>query len=432
LVMKIFPPNFIWGTSTSAHQIEGGNVNDWSQWELRNADRLAKEAPGKFENVVPRWDLIKAAATDPQNYISGKATDHYHLFREDIALMRSLNIKAFRFSIEWARIEPERGKFDQQAIEHYAEVLGVLKESGIEPFVTLWHRTNPLWIAEIGGWANPEIVRHFGNYVEKLTEVYGDKIKFWMTLNEPILSLVGGYLGGVYPPGKKNIFAALKVFKHSVAAHNFSSEIIHKNVAGAQVGIPHAAVYAEAYKNRWYNRALVSLVHYFADWKYLKAIERHTDFIGIQYYQRALLNINILGKGAASQSGGLIQQIKGAGPESDMGWEFSPEGLYRFIKEAQQRFPKIPLYISENGIADAEDQFRAGFIKEHLRAAHRAISEGVDLRGYFYWSLLDNLEWDKGFWPRFGLLEVDYKNFKRTVRDSARIYSEIIKNNGLE
>ena len=421
-----FPAGFIWGSSTSSHQVEGGNLNDWTEWEKLNAVRLAQEAPGKFAAKIPHWEQIKDMATNPGSYISGKAADHYARFREDIELMESLNIKAYRFSIEWSRIEPEPGKWNQEGVDHYREVIRTLREKNIEPFVTLWHRTNPLWIAQNGDWANKETVERFLNYVHKVVQEYGSEVKYWMTLNEPALCAGGGFVSGQYPPNIKNPIKGWQALNNFASAHNRAYTIIHNIRPDAVVGIPHAAIYVEPYKNKLVNHLIVSLVHYFGNWKFLDSIKDYVDFIGIQYYSRGLIDLR-LGSNLLPK----VEQIDVGRPKSDMGWEIYPEGIYNVIKKVHKRY-HIPLYITENGIADANDTHRQTYIQEHLKYIHRAISDEFDVRGYFYWSLLDNLEWDKGFWPRFGLVEVDYKTQKRTVRPSARVLAEIIKNNRLE
>lgn len=423
-----YPGDFVWGTAVAAHQVEGGNVNDWSEWELKNAEKLAKEAFDRYANVVPDWNAIKGQATDPQNYISGLACDHYHRYKVDIAILKSLGIKAFRFSVEWSRIEPENGKFSDKELEHYREVVQELKNNGIEPWITLWHRTNPLWVENLGGWENKEIVGYYLRFAEKTVRYLGDRVKFWMPINEPVMSFYGGYLGGIYPPGKKDLFAAWKVFRNFSIAHKGAYKIIHDCVADSKVGIPHAVLYTEPYKDRWYNQILVKFLDYFVNWKFLNEVKDSSDFIGVQYYSRRLFNLTLKSNHGHIQ---LIEEIKPQGCVSDMGWEVYPRGLYFFLKELSKRCHK-PIYITENGIADAKDVNREQFIKEHLLWIGRAIEEGVNVKGYFYWSLLDNLEWNKGFWPKFGLVEVNHKTFERKIRDSAYKFSEIIKNNYLD
>lgn len=422
----MYPTNFVWGTSTSAHQVEGNNHNDWSEWELQNAERLAKEAPEKYADLVYDWESIKDQATNPANYISGQASDHYNRYAEDIETMESLGIKAYRFSIEWSRIEPKEGQWNETAIEHYKEVVRALKASGIEPFITLWHRTNPLWIRDIDDWQNKNTVNFYLRYVEKMLEIFKDDVRFWMPLNEPIMSLAGGYLGGIYPPNKKNPLRALKVFRNFALAHNGAYAIIHKYRPDAQVGIPHAAVYADPHLNKWRNRVVVKLLNYLANHRFLNAIEDHVDFIGVQYYHRGVIHLTLNKYLLPS-----VEVIRQSGPKSDMGWEIYPQGMYNVIIDLATKYRK-PIYVTENGVTDAKDRIRAEYIVGHLKAIHRAIAEGVDVRGYFYWSLLDNLEWDKGFWPRFGLVEVNYVTKERKVRPSALKYAAIIKNNGID
>ncbi len=403
---------FIFGVSTAAHQVEGGNTNDWSAWELKNANRLAKESAHKFEKVVPDWEAIEPEATDPKNYISGNAADHYNKFIEDIEIMKSLGVDAYRFSIEWSRIEPTEGKWDEREIQHYFEVLDKLKEVGITPWVTLWHRTNPLWIRDIGDWSNSKTVDYYLRFVEKMVQTYRGRVKHWMTLNEPIMSLGGGYLTGEYPPNKKNPITAYKVLKNFAIAHNKAYKLIHTYQEDAFVGIPHAGFYLEAFEDKLVNRLTVKLGHYLANWLFLDKLVGNLDFIGVQYYTRGIVD--------------WFKQVPGPGEKTDMGWEVYPIGLRKFMEIAWRRY-HIPMIVTENGVTDSKDRIRAKAIEDHVSQIMKAREEGIDVRGYFYWSLLDNLEWDKGFWPKFGLVEVDRINMHRTVRPSAQKYKEIIK-----
>ena len=403
--------DFIFGASTSAHQVEGFNTNDWSEWEKVNAKRLATEAPHKFEHLVPDWQAIKSEATNPDNYISGSAVDHWHRFSEDVLVMRDLGIKAYRFSIEWSRMEPLKGYWDEEAIDHYAKVIDELKSNGIEPWVTLWHRTNPLWIKNLGDWSNSKTVQFYLRFVDVVVSRYGEKVKYWMPLNEPVMSMGGGYLTGEYPPNRKNIFVAYKVLKNFVSAHNGAYKLIHSKLSEVYVGMPHAAFYLEAYKGKMINKTTVKLGHYFANWLILNKVRKYCDFIGVQYYTRGLVD--------------WFRQVPGDGRKTDMGWEIYPKGLYKFMKLVWERY-RLPMVVTENGVTDAKDEYRAWAIEAHLDQVFRARDEGVDVRGYFYWSLLDNLEWDKGFWPKFGLVSVNRATMERTVRESARKYKEII------
>lgn len=423
-MIKKFPSGFVWGVSTAAHQIEGGLMNDWTEWEQTHATTFATDAPSKFAKTSPVWEQIKPEATSPANYISGIADDSFHKYREDVGLMVELGVTASRFSIEWARIEPKEGEVDQTAIQHYKDVIAELRKHGIEPWVTTLHRTLPAWVAKQGGWANKKTVRDYGEYVTKLAEEFGSDVKFWMPLNEPVLNVGGGFVVGIIPPGKKNIFTALRAYGNMIAAHNHAYDILHKHIRDSQVGCAHAAVYAEGFQNKWYNNALVALLHYLANWKFLNGIKDHVDFIGIQYYTRGVLKLttkNFLPS---------IQNVPMPGPRSDLVEEIYPVGLYNYARMIWQRYHK-PIYVTENGIADRNDTYRAQYIKDHVAEIHRAIEDGIDMRGYFHWSLIDNFEWDTGFWPRFGLAAVDRQTLTRTLRPSAKVYSDIIKNNSV-
>jgi len=418
-----FPKNFLWGAATSSHQVEGGNHNDWSRWEKKNAKRLAKEAPVKYQALSPAWDEIKGQATSPENYISGKGVDHYNRYPEDISIMKKLGLNAYRFSIEWSRVEPEPEKWNEKEIEHYRKLILELKKNEIEPMITLWHRTNPLWIADIGDWQNRDTVKYFARFAGKMAGEYKDRVKYWLTLNEPIMSIVGGYLSGEYPPQKKNLFSAYRVFKNMMAGHRLAYKVIKKHSPNASVGLTHAPICLTAHKNKLINKLIVRLTDYFANDLVLRAAENYSDFFGIQYYTWTTINFKPFSRGNK-----ILESIRQESEYSDMGWEIYPEGIYKLLMGVWKKYRK-PIIITENGIADAKDRFRADFIKDHIEYTQKAISDGADIRGYIYWSLLDNLEWDKGFWPKFGLVEVDRKTMKRTIRPGAFEYAKIIKNN---
>lgn len=416
-----FPKDFWWGTSTASHQIEGNIYNDWTEWEKVNAKKLAIAAPKIFSKLSPVWNEVKSAATDPANYVSGIADDSYNRFDEDLQLMAALGVNAYRFSIEWSRIEPQEGQFNQEALDHYGDIIQKLRARNIEPFITILHRTVPLWFNDKGGWSDRSSVQRFQNYAQVLAQNYSQDVRYWMPLNEPVLNVGGGYLAGKIPPGRKNLFAAVNAYSNMIKAHNAVYSLIHGLRPDALVGTTHAAIYVEPYRNRWYNRLAVAISNYFSNWKFLDGVKYHSDFTGIQYYTRGVINL----LGIFGASGPLVFQ---PGPASDMGQEIYPAGIYNFIKLVWDRYGQ-PIYITENGIADRNDRYRAQYIKDHVAAVGRAVAGGMDVRGYFYWSLLDNFEWDKGFWPRFGLYEVDRAAQQRTMRPSAQVYAKIIKSN---
>lgn len=415
-----FPKGFLWGAATSAHQVEGGNRNDWTEWEKANAERLVKEA----KNYWQKWQQEKFPEMfNLENYISGRTCDNYDRYEEDFNIAKSLGHNAHRFSIEWSRIEPEEGKFNEKEIEHYRKIIHALRARGMEPFVTLWHWTNPIWIRDIGGWENKKTIEYFLRYVGKIADSYQD-INFWIPLNEPGSYVGMGYIQGAFPPQVKNLFRANKVFKNLMEAHKEAYSTLHKYKTNALVGISHYAVYMLPYKNFFWNRILVKILDYIKNWRFLNTIGNKYDFIGIQYYHTDIVNLKI-GKGRW-----WFVDLKNTNNwTSDLNWWVYPEGIYHILRRAARY--KKPIYITENGVADARDIHRKKFIKEHLRWIYKAIQENVSIRGYFHWSLLDNFEWDKGFWPRFGLVEVNYKTFERKLRSSAHVYAEIARSNSV-
>jgi len=394
-----FPKNFLWGAGTSSHQVEGGNVNDWSKWEKGNAEGLAK----KSETYWQPWQKEKfPEMLQSRNYISGRACDHYHRFKEDFDIAKELNHNAHRFSIEWSRIEPKEGFIDEKEIEHYRQVLIALKERNIEPFVTLYHWTLPNWLAEKGGWLNPKTPYYFDRYVKIISENLFDYVNFWITLNEPSLYASNSYLKGNWPPEKKSIFKYFRVVNSLVKAHKLAYRALHLIDLECKVGIAKNNIYFEN----------IPFINYFWNKYFLNKIKNEQDFIGLNHYFHQTL------------FGNKNESV------SDMGWGIYPEGIYRVLKELK-KYNK-PIYITENGLADKDDQKREKFIKDYLIWIYKEIEEGVDVRGYLHWSLLDNFEWDKGFWPRFGLVEVDFKTFERKIRPSAYKYAKICKDNKID
>jgi beta-glucosidase len=377
-----FPDGFFWGASTSAYQVEG---------EINNCD----------------WAEV---------YPAGTACDHYNLYEKDFDIAKSLGHNAHRFSIEWSRIEPEEGKFSEIEIEHYRKVILALRQRDIEPFVTLWHWTLPLWIRDLGGWENKKTVEYFARYVGETAAEFKDDVKFWITLNEPEIYTSMSYLKGVWPPQNKNLISYLSVLHNLIKAHKKAYKIIKKIQPDAKISIAKNNVYFEAYKNRLINKLLKKFIDWWWNFYFLNQIKDELDFIGLNHYFHNRINY-----GFNKNENKVL---------SDMGWELYPEAIYYVLKDLK-KYNK-PIYITENGLADAKDEKRTKFIKEHLYWVHKAIKQGVDVRGYLHWSLLDNFEWDKGFWPRFGLVEVNYKTMERKIRPSALEYAKICKENKLE
>ena len=396
---------FFWGAATSSHQVEGGNKNDWTEWELANAERLAREAEQKRKN--PAFSNIVLESVSKYNYISGNACDHYHRFRDDFDIAKSLGHNAHRFSIEWSRVEPEEGKFDEREIEHYRQVIAALRERGLEPFVTLWHWTLPLWFRDRGGWAWKESPKYFARYVEKVVSSFKPRrptsrldvgrlvVRFWITLNEINVYTGHGYWNGSWPPSQRSLYKYLIANRHLSQAHIAAYKIIKSIEPRSEIGVAHGMIY--------FTRFPAGLKNYIYNHFFLRSIEKYQDFIGVNYYF----------------------SDRDTKEKSDMDWSIDPEGFYHVLRGAARY--KKPIYVTENGIADSKDEKRAKFIQDHIVAMKKAMREDIDVRGYFHWSLLDNFEWDKGFAPRFGLVEVDYKTVERHVRPSALEYKKIIE-----
>ncbi len=388
---------FFWGVATSAHQVEGGLSNDWTEWEEKNADALAREARRRVwsRHILERFP----SPIDPENYCSGRAADDYNRFREDIRLAAGLGVNACRFSIEWSRVQPEEGKFSRGAIEHYRAVIRAIRESGMEPFVTLWHWTHPVWFSRKGGWKSKTAAEDFLGFARRCGEEFGRDVHFWIILNEPGLWAADAHLAGIKPPGERNFLSLVRVYFALVKTQKRAYAALKKINPVCEVGIAESMEYVSHFGIR-------PLWDYFRNFFFISRVRSSLDFIGVNYYKRT----GLWGRDTENVS--------------DMGWEIYPNGLGYFLR-ALAKFKK-PLYVTENGIADARDEKRPEFIRRHVDEVIRARADGVPVNGYFYWSLLDNFEWGDGFWPRFGLVEVDYRTMERTMRKSAAVYKKII------
>ncbi|MCW9054700.1 MAG: glycoside hydrolase family 1 protein [Candidatus Pacebacteria bacterium] len=414
-----FPKGFFWGASTSAHQVEGGTHNDWSEWEKENAKRLAESA-GVGTDVWKSWESRDRGRfpemLEEANYISGRAADHYNRFEKDFDIAKSLGHNAHRFSIEWSRIEPEEGKFDEKEIEHYRTVIAALRARGMEPFVTLWHWPIPLWLEKKGGLESREFVSHFTRYTEKVVAALGADVVFWITLNEPEVVAGHAYLKGCWPPQKKSYSAYRRVIRNLIRAHKAAYTVIKESHPEAKVCVAKHNIYFES-AGGFINKALKWVAdRWWNDW-FLNETKGYQDVITLNHYHRNRINYGF--------NEDHNERI------SDMGWELHPESLAQMAREMHEKY-KLPIYVTEHGLADADDSHREWFITESLKHLHHAIEEGVDVRGYLHWSLLDNFEWDKGFWPRFGLVAVDFKTQERKVRPSAQVYKKVCESNVLE
>jgi beta-glucosidase len=424
-----FPAGFRWGTATAAHQVEGGNTNnDWHAWE-------------KAGNVYDRQT-------------AGTACDWWNNAEADLKMARSMGQNTHRMSIEWSRIEPREGHWDDAAIDRYRAILRCMRDHQLEPMITLHHFTTPLWLSQRGGWENPAIIPFFERFAEKMARVFGEYCNLWITLNEPVIYAVLGWLGGVprdekqpqstFPPGKHDLLLTFRVLENLFFGHAAASRAVRREHPGAQIGIGHNMPYVVPRNQQSLLDRIAAVqprrlltwggleatergrVPRLIGWRYAKEIENTTDFIGVQYYQRLTMAFDLASPGTL-----FAQHAPAAGAEvSDLGHsEIHPEGLYQLLRETS-RYGK-PIYITENGVADAQDRHRPAFLVNHLKQVWRAIRDGVPVKGYYHWSLTDNFEWAEGWNLRFGLIEVDPVTQERRMRPSGQLYSAICTANSL-
>jgi beta-glucosidase len=379
------PKDFLLGASTSAYQVEGDNSNtDWWYWEQK----------GKLPE-------------------SGKADNMYHTYAADFSLAKQIGLNAQRIGIEWARIEPEIGVIDRGEIEHYRKVLAELKSQGFSVMVTLHHFTLPKWAADKGGMFSSVVQNSFVNFSQLIAKELGALVDYWITINEPEVIASMGYMNGIWPPFKKSWFLAYRLNSVLANLHIRTYKAIKAILPDAKIGIAknNGAFYPA--RNNVLDRLLVKLIRNFRNHSFLKKINNYQDFIGLNFYFTRWLKFPFSGFDIKTQ----------VEPKTDLSWPIYPEGLKQALLDLKQY--NKPIYITENGLADAEDKYRYNYIKDHLEKVLEAKDLGVDVRGYFYWSLLDNFEWADGFKPRFGLIEVDYTTQERKIRESSRIFNEI-------
>ncbi len=406
MTLRDFPSDFLFGAATASHQVEGGNVaSDWWQWERSRS----------------RETELKRRKLDPSEFISGEACDHWRRFEEDFAWAKHFGHNAHRFSIEWAKCEPTEGKFDEAAFSHYAAVLAALRQRGIEPVVTLWHFTLPQWFAKRGGWEAPDAINRFERFVSRAVHDFAGQVRWWVTINEPTAYAWKAYAKGEWPPQVRSSVRSQTVLARLLEAHRKAYEIIKFVDPVSSVGIAHHITVIEPARPRsLFDDLAARAARAVAVSRPIAATLATSDFIGVNYYSRRRVRFS-----PTRPADWFIKTEPPVFATSDMGWEIYPEGLLRVLRELGRHLK--PIFITENGIADATDTYRARFIAEHLRRVKQALDEAIDVRGYLHWSLLDNFEWADGFGPRFGLIEVNYENQRRTPRPSAEVYAEICR-----
>lgn len=394
----VFPEGFLWGAATSAYQVEGGNTNDWSKWE---------------ENF-------------PEDRKSGTGPNQYELYEDDFDLAEKFNHNAHRLSVEWSRIEPKEGQFSEEALEHYCRVLKALKKRGMKVMLTLHHFTNPIWFAEKGGFENRNTLKYFQRYVRKIVPYFKDNVDFWITINEPSVYTMLGYLVEFWPPQKKSKWAAIKVFFNLAAAHKIAYKEIHEVIHDAKVGIAQNVTSFNCFHHHslkenitvWFLDLLNNHMFYKITGK------KYHDFLGLNYYFNRYVSLN-----SHTLLPSLVDVALTKKDVSDLGWEIHPDGIFDVLMDFSDYH--LPIYITENGLASTNDDRRCRFLISYLKEIYHAIVSGIDVKGYFHWSLIDNFEWADGYNPRFGLIEVDYQTQKRLPRPSAYVFSNIIKHNAI-
>jgi len=407
-----FPKRFFWGAATSAHQVEGGTHNNWSVWELENAKSLAQAAPYRLGHL-PVWGQIEAEAKNPDNYVSGQATDHYNRYEEDFDIAQKLNLNSFRFTIEWSRIEPHEGAWNIEAIEHYRTYIQAMKKRGLEPMPTLFHWTTPVWFTEMGGFERARNIKYFVRFAEKVLMEFNQELRYITTINEPDTVIINGYITLDHPPQKHSYVKAFWVYRNLLKAHKEIHRLARKRSRRFKVGFTKTYAWIregdERRLTKWAVRADFALRDDIVLWY----VGRKTDFIGANYYF------------SDRHIGVKIDDEQDH--QNDLGWLMRPDDLELVLKRLHKRHKK-PILITESGVADRNDAYRKWWIAHSLHAIHAAMKDGADVVGYMHWSLLDNFEWAYGRWPRFGLVEVDYDNdLKRTVRKSGLWYGSVVK-----
>lgn len=403
-----FPDGFLWGTSSAAHQVEGDNRNsDW--WEF-------EQEPGRIAN----------------GDTSEIACDHYHRYREDFTLLREMSQNAHRLSVEWSRIEPSQGEFDSRQIRHYRDVLGELREQGIQPMVTLHHFTNPLWFIRKGGWAAAGSAHAFLPYVRRVVEEMGDLVNLWCTFNEPNIYAANGWITGEFPPGRNGDLASTyRVLSNMRRAHEMAYAAIKQCWPDSPVGLSHHKFLFMPATTSRRDRLATQTAQLAVDrWpvapgRLRKVVEATSDFIGIAHYHGQCVAFD-----PRRPREQFIRRFNVPGaPVTEMGWSSDPAWM-RLVLNELKGLGK-PVYITENGLAATEDKKRESYLIEVLANVRLAIQDGVDVRGYFHWTDTDNFEWARGYQAHFGLIAVDRVTLERTVKPSGRLYSRIAKANGL-
>jgi beta-glucosidase len=416
-----FPAGFLWGCATSSHQVEGNNTNNnWAAWEAQ---------PGRIVN----------------DQKSGLACDWWGgRWKEDFERAAETNQNAHRMSVEWSRIQPAENRWDENALDHYREMLQGLIQRNITPLVTLHHFTDPVWLSELGGWENEKAIQYFAAFVNKTVEALKEYCNLWVTFNEPNIYAYSGYIEGVFPPGKKDMGAAFRVMSNMLKAHAQAYREIHKIQPTARVGIAQhfrrfsparpafapdawvAGFLSSSFNESFLNAAADGKFRFATRSENIPAAAKTQDFVGVNYYTTDLIKFNPLLPGAFFNTRAYPPgaELSGTGYIANV-----PTGLFDSLQWAT-RF-NLPLIVTENGVEDAQDSMRPRYLVEHLHQIWRGINFNWPIKGYFHWSLVDNFEWERGWTQRFGLWGLDIETQRRVRRTSVDVYAEICKNNAI-
>ncbi|MFC3452720.1 GH1 family beta-glucosidase [Amycolatopsis speibonae] len=440
--MSTFKPGFLWGAATSSYQIEGAVAED-----------------GRGPSI---WDTFAASPGAVDNGDTGAvAADHYHRYRDDVALMAELGLGAYRFSIAWPRIQPDgSGAVEQRGLDFYRKLVDALLEHDIQPWPTLYHWDLPQPLEDTGGWPSRDTAERFADYAAIVHDALSDRVAHWTTLNEPWCSAFLGYATGRHAPGRREPAAAVRAAHHLLLGHGLAAEAMSDSTVGISLNLTDvspatrgepdldAARRIDGMQNRLFLDPVL-LGEYPADVRAdlagvtsfdhvrpgdLKTIAAPLDFLGINYYSPMLVAGAAAPTPSAYVGSDRVAQVDGGRPRTSIGWEIDERGLLNLLRRLKRDYPATALYVTENGAAfepPVHDKARIAYLDGHLRACAAAIAQGVPLKGYFAWSLLDNFEWSYGYAQRFGLLHVDYETQERTLKDSARWYAGVIARKAL-
>ncbi|MBP9738285.1 glycoside hydrolase family 1 protein [Candidatus Saccharibacteria bacterium] len=406
-----FPKNFLWGASVSTHQVEGGNHNQWSVWELETAQLKSKNAAQNYKHLS-NWQDIQDQATKPSNYVSGAAADHYNLYKKDFDIAKKLHFNALRSGIEWSRIEPAEGEFDLTAVEHYRVYFTELKKQGITPILTLWHWSFPDWFAKKGGFLKRKNVKYFVRYVDYIMSELGMDFQYIITINEPTVYTAMSYHERRWPPEESSLFKSYRVLRNLSLAHKQSYKRIKKLYPKSQIGIAHNCAYFYPGDNSAISKFSSWFAHAVSNKYFIDRVKRYQDFLGLNFYF------------ANRMLGTRVHNIETK--RSDLGWDLQPDKLQPLLISLYKSY-NLPILVTESGVADEHDTYRQWWIAQSVKSMNGAIGNGVKMIGYIHWSLLDNFEWAEGLWPRFGLVAVNYNTQKREIRPSALWYAKLIR-----